>query len=1257
MTCGRYGWAQGAGVVAVLVAMAWPAGGAWVRFDPRAQEEAPQVTVEAVERTGVSVALSIPGVEQNEIEREDRTYQQFVIPEAAVVGEVGCPSLPAITRLVAIPWEGGVEVHVTAVDSLVIEDVDILPEAGWMVDGGEADEPYCDPAVYGRDQLYPASVAALGQPVIMRDLRCVQLVIYPLRYNPVSRKLHVYHNVQAEIVFTDEGENEKRSMKRRPSATFDQLYRSMVSNYDQFGRGSDGVERGSYLIITHDTFYDEISPLAEWKRRKGWEVVVTKLSEIDPTPSASEIKSYISGAYFTWETPPEYVLLVGDTDGIGPLPTFYHSGDAADHAYSLLEGNDYFPEVLIGRISVDSGNEANVVVEKTLGYERDPYMGSTSWYRRGLVVASYYHAYSCRTTKLYVLHKMLENGFTEVDTVWYPPTMSPEPIKASINEGVSFVNYRGWGGSDGWWEPSFDVGDINSLTNGWKQPLMTSIICGSGNFDSWWDDPCFGEAWVRFGTTSSPKGGPAFFGPSDGNTHTKWNNAIDAGIYWGIFDEGLAAFAQAMFRGKVELYNGFPNHISPGSTVEHYFYIYNVLGDPELNMWTTIPAPLAVDHSASIPLGKNYLAVDVQAGPRPGEDALVCLYKEGEIFVREYPDSSGTAIMTFDPGTTGDLLVTVTRRNARPYLGSVAINQASLFVGYVAHAIDDDNVGGSQGNGDGYVNPGETIEMPVGLRNWGTQTASSVTGYLTCDDPWVTITDGEEEFGTIGPGSTVPSAEDFDFQVSTACTSGHLLRFVLRANTGGQDYYTVIEIPVRSPDLVYADHSIIDGGSLTGNGILDPGESADVVVTLRNDGLAGVTGVQATLVSSDLWFTIDQAVGSFGNVGPGATASNSSSPFEITADALLRDGYEGHFTLEITGDGGYETSVPLVIDVGTTGTNDPMGPDEYGYFAYDNTDTGYDEAPSYNWIEIDPTYGGSGTLVSLYGDEGDVDTLALPFTFTYYGLEYGTISICSNGFAALGETWVSIARNWGIPAAFGPDAMLAAFWDNLRPDGGGVYTYYDSPNHRFIIEWSRYENVYGGYEETFQIVLYDPAYYETTTGDGEILYQYKTVYNYDSSENYATVGIEEPGQWYGLEYTYANHYAPEAPSLIAGRAIKFTTDSPHLPAIGLQLDPDATIYHRGETLGYTAYVANNTSSSQSVVGRADVTLPNGNPYPGNPVVGPRTVNLSSGQTAHPHLTHRIPNGAPFGTYIYDMVVEDGQGNPVASDRFTFTVVP
>ncbi|KPK66318.1 hypothetical protein AMJ82_11905 [candidate division TA06 bacterium SM23_40] len=848
---------------------------------------------------------------------------------------------------------------------------------------------------------------------------------------------------------------------------------------------------------------------------------------------------------------------------------------------------------------------------------------------------------------------MLDNGFTEVDSVWYPPHSGPELVKASINEGVTFVNYRGWATTaSGWYAPSFKVNDVNALTNGWKQPLMTSIVCSSGNFDSS-TDPCLGEAWIRYGTTSNPKGGPAFFGPSEYWTHTKWNNSIDSGIYWGIFDDALPTFAQAMFRGKIELYNNFPNNINPGGQVEFYWHVYNVLGDPEINMWTAVPDEMTGDHAASLALGTNFLTLDVEAGTRPAEGALACLYKEGEVFAREYLDASGSATIAFDPGTTGDLLVTATMRNGAPYLGSVSINQAGRFVGYISHTIDDDNVGGSQGNGDGYVNPGETIEMPMVVRNWGTLSASSVTGYLTCDDELVTITDGEESFGTVGPGSTAPSQEDFDFQVSEACPSGHMLRFLLRANSGGEDYYTLVEIPVRAPDLVYSDHSIIDGGSFAGNGILDPGETANLVVTLLNEGLAGVTGVGAELVSTDLWFTIEDAVGSFGNVGPGATASNSSNPFTLTADPWLRDGYKAHFTLEIFGDGGYETTVPLVIEVGTTGTNDPMGPDEYGYYAYDNTDTGYEEAPEYDWIEIDPNYGGWGQLVSLTND--DVDTLALPFTFRYYGGAYNEISVCSNGFAALGETWVAIPRNWGIPAAFGPDAMLAAFWDGLS--GGGVYKYYDVAQHRYVIEWSRKHNVYQSYEETFEIVLYDPLYYETQTGDGEILFQYETVYNGDSNENYATVGIEEPGQWYGLEYTYANHYAPEAPSLVSGRAIKFTTDSPHLPAIALELEPDATIYHRGETLGYTAYVSNNTSHSRSVVGRADVTLPNGNPYPGNPVVGPRAVNLSAGQSVHPHLTHFIPNAAPLGTYVYAVTIENGEGEVIAQDEFLFVVMP
>jgi hypothetical protein len=80
--------------------------------------------------------------------------------------------------------------------------------------------------------------------------------------------------------------------------------------------------------------------------------------------------------------------------------------------------------------------------------------------------------------------------------------------------------------------------------------------------------------------------------------------------------------------------------------------------------------------------------------------------------------------------------------------------------------------------------------------------------------------------------------------------------------------------------------------------------------------------------------------------------------------------------------------------------------------------------------------------------------------------------------------------------------------------------------------------------QTFEVVLYDPAYYPTQTGDGEIVFQYRKISNDDHWHNYATCGIENYGHTDGLEYTYANVYAAGAAALVNNHAIKFTTDQP-----------------------------------------------------------------------------------------------------------------
>jgi len=70
--------------------------------------------------------------------------------------------------------------------------------------------------------------------------------------------------------------------------------------------------------------------------------------------------------------------------------------------------------------------------------------------------------------------------------------------------------------------------------------------------------------------------------------------------------------------------------------------------------------------------------------------------------------------------------------------------------------------------------------------------------------------------------------------------------------------------------------------------------------------------------------------------------------------------------------------------------------------------------------------------------------------------------------------------------------------------------------------------------------LRDPEFYPTATGDGEIIFMYQQINNYDQAENYASVGIESPDKTQGLEISFANFYPDTAHALGDERAILFT---------------------------------------------------------------------------------------------------------------------
>jgi len=897
-----------------------------------------------------------------------------------------------------------------------------------------------------------------------------------------------------------------------------------------------------YLIIVPDALYNDVLPFARWKEKKGWYVTVATLSQTGSTPGP--IKNYISNRFYSDSIPPEYVLLIGDHNLL-PAHSTAVPVSYTDHPYTLLEGTDFLSDVFIGRLPAANATELNTMTAKIIGYETDPYIADPAWFERTLVVAANYPINIMTTpipTKQLIRERMLAYGYSEVDTVFYPPTSGSAEITASINQGVTFVNYRGGDADpDGWIHPNFHNTEVTGLSNGWKLPIVTSIVCLNGNFGY---ATCFGEAWLRAGNQVNPRGAVAFFGASAANTSSRWNNCLDMGIYKGILQEEIDNLAPAMYRGKLEVFMNFPLDTTWFSGVSKYFHTYNLLGDPSLDMWTASPDTFIVTHAGTLPAGSSALTIQVlNSSSQPIEHALVCLLKNGEVRETAYTDPSGNVSFNFRTITPDSMFVTVSKHNFKPYCGHCMITSSSVYVGYDSHSVDD-----SGGNNNGELNPGETIDLSITLRNYGTSiTATNVNAILRTIDPYITVTDSTASYGSIAPGNTA-TADPFTFTIAQNADHGHEIPFMLAISSSQGNWNAGLSLMIEAPDCIFLRSAIVDG-----NGILEPGETSNLTLTIKNQGGLEATNTIGVLRSHNPAVSVTDANGSFSTIAIDDSATNSGNPFTVSASASVSPGHPIAMSAIISYSNCTKAdTLQFEIIIGEVLTSTPTGPDEYGYFAYDNTDTGYGECPTYNWIEIDPALGGPGD--SLYLENDQTKTIALPFTFQYYGIDYDRLSICSNGYIAMDSTWVADMYNWHIGAAGGPPLLIAPFWDDLDPNAtdssGYVCFWNDGSNHQFIIEYSRVQHIHDPTNptpaelQTFEILLLDPQYHNTLTGDGEIIFQYNDITNDDIWHNYATVGIEDYDHAIGLEYSYADQYPASAAPLVNGRAIKFTTDPP-----------------------------------------------------------------------------------------------------------------
>jgi hypothetical protein len=1162
-----------------------------------------------------------------------------------------------ITRLVSIPAEGtGISVRLTDQDG-----------------GGT-----------------PAFDITAGSPAILRGLTVLPVTITP-RAAGAKNGDDPPRRIAFEIRY-DEGSAAKQPDAESAAVRFGRGFYEPFAPILPAGQAESisESETGSYLIITNPLFLSAIEPLAAWKTEKGFPVTIATTSQTGGTNT--QIRDYIARAYQEWTVPPQFVLLVGDVE---QLPSFSFHSTISDHPYSTIDGTDFMPDLNVGRLSVSNLPEAETIVAKILRYERDPFVGDDpGWYKRALVVAGDYGSLTPCPVSRWCRDQLLSDGYSQVDSCYSPPFFVDylHIIPNTINAGVSIVSYRGWAyGIHGWEPPHFTSTEIPSLTNGWKLPVVFSFVCQNNDFGQ---PECFGEAWLRAGTAAEPKGAVAFIGNSEPWSHTRFNDACAIGTFNAIHRAGIRRMGDLLNAAKHECLVEFPAEIpylsDTDESVEFYYYIYNLLGDPEMEVRTETPKAFDVRYQSLVPRGTNFLDVTVREMADQGlvAGARVGVSQNGTLLGCAWTDADGVARVpcALESGDS-PVAVTVTGRDHAPCRGTATVFQVenAAFLTFQQLTIDDVSEGEVQGNGDGIPNPGETLRLGVTLRNRGTEAAPQVTAELIALRG-AEILQGVAGYTSIAPGADETSQDGYVVKIPATASDGEVALFRIDASPLPPASLPVsessMEFTIRAPSLRHESSALAD------DGILSPGETTDLTVMLRNDGTIGSSATAAVLtsLSPDL-VTITAPDAMFPAIASGSSGANAA-PFRIAAAPAAAMGQTAVLQINLRTAEGYESSTSFSVMVGVADHTNPLGPDTYGYYAYDNSDTDYpDSAPLYDWIECSTVYGGSGTKLELRDNtSANVD---LPFPFTYYGESYDKIHVSDNGWISFDLSNYFDFYNWHMPNSYGNGAQVAPFWDNLDPKrtignvpiADGVYVLNDAGRHIFVVEWSRMPNVRPEIDnlQTFELILYDPAYYPTQTGNGIIQFQYKQIVNDDDARMYATVGIENMNEDTGIEYTYSNLYPIAAAPISAGLAIRFSTEAPRYSPVTLAAFGAAPT-DRGVLLtwepadrrprnGYRIYRASSDGSyamlasrsldaaarsfvdesaapdstysykigSLDPVGRETLLGPFS--YPGREAGGPRfflearTPNPFKGHVA---LAYGLPRGGEFAVQVHDL---------------------
>lgn len=883
---------------------------------------------------------------------EKGEYVEFYLPGCKNFAEEGTPLLPVATGKILLPPGTGItRVEVRNINYHPdIEKVKVIPASRPHPISEPASDDYLAlpvRSIYDSALPYPMEKAMFTGNFYLSGHSIAVININPLVYHPSENRVSPISSISLEVFYEPENRSQQASkMLNDDPSTLQRLQRlvdnpSMTGAYTYENRERSG--ECDLLIITGASWAGNFQNYIDFKKERGYLVAVEESETIYATYSGQDdqekIRNCIIDYYQNYGI--DYVLLGGDadpqsaTDGIIPhrgLTAYDDRNIPADMYYACLDGNwnddgdnkwgepgedDLFAELSIGRLCFDSQTELDNMLNKLILYQDAPVIEDLE---KALMLGE---NLDNQPTWGGDSKDEVANGSTNFghDTEGVPDYFEVTRLyDRDINynkhdifevfndQGTHMLNHLGH--SNVTYNMKMNNSDLttNNFSNdGISRGFVIGYSqgCYNGSFDNRGTNPnsyggdCFAEQITALETAQVASIANSRYGwYSPGNTNGP-SQFFDREFYDAIFGEGITGIGFANGDSKEDNVG----YITSDQIGRWCAYELNVFGDPTMDIWTAVPTEIAVAAQPVITMGSTDYTVHTDA-----PHARIGLVQDGELIGRGTAGANGSldlqlfgAINSFDTIT-----LSIIAHNRVRYTQEIAVIQDQPYVTFSVAEFNDQT-----GNGDGKLDYGETIIASIEMKNIGDQPATGVTVTLESADNFIMVIDNMEIFGDFQPGESRMVNGAFSFTIDSL-TPVHTASFDLTASDGSSNFFSSFLGEICAPELNFREYTINDQSG-NDNGRLDPGETADLMITVVNSGNSEAFNVRGIISTACEFITINENGLLY---GPLTGGDEFTRGFSITASGDCPHGTIAQFSLEITATGGIAVNDTLETFIG-----------------------------------------------------------------------------------------------------------------------------------------------------------------------------------------------------------------------------------------------------------------------------------------------------------------------------------------------------